>query len=82
PDPAASPGQMLLELDAQGNVMHRYLWGPAVDQILADEQLQADGTSDMLWPLTDHLGTVRDLARYGRVARPERPRRAWPVGPS
>jgi RHS repeat-associated protein len=64
PDPAASPGQMLLELDAQGNVMHRYLWGPAVDQILADEQLQADGTSDMLWPLTDHLGTVRDLARY------------------
>ncbi len=39
PDPAASPGQMLLELDGQGHVTHRYLWGPAVDQILADERV-------------------------------------------
>lgn len=89
----SSPGQMLLELDAQGRVRHRYLWGPAVDQILADEQVfplpvgegqgeglaavqgggqaraQGEGpnltmASTVLWPLTDHLGTVRDLARY------------------
>jgi len=36
-----------------------------VDQILADEQvtdLATPGT--ILWPLTDHLGTVRDLAQY------------------
>ena len=84
---------MFLELDAQGHVTHRYLWGPAVDQILADEQVfplplgegQGEGLGEaampgqarapgegsnpptagrVLWPLTDHLGTVRDLARY------------------
>gem|GEM_PF-1314195 len=93
PDPAARAGQMLLELDAQGRVTHRYLWGPAVDQILADEQVfplpvgegqgeglaavqgggqaraQGEGPNltpvgTVVWPLTDHLGTVRDLARY------------------
>ncbi len=35
----------------------RYLHGPAVDQILAQES--ANG--DVQWMLTDHLGTVRDL---------------------
>jgi RHS repeat-associated protein len=57
------------------DLSHRYLWGPAVDQILADEQLaplpsqegqgegynlQTPGT--VVWPLTDNQGTVRDLA--------------------
>ena len=47
---------------------HRYLWGPAVDQLLADERTHLDGsgniaTQEVLWPLTDNLGTVRDLAR-------------------
>ena len=31
--------------------------GPMVDQILADEQVG----DDVLWALTDHLGTVRDI---------------------
>jgi RHS repeat-associated protein len=47
------------------DLSHRYLWGPAVDQLLADEHvsdLQTPG--DVVWPLTDHLGTVRDLAVY------------------
>ncbi len=35
--------------------------GPAVDQILADEQV---GTGSVLWPLTDNLGSVRDIAVY------------------
>ncbi len=35
----------------------RYLHGPSVDQILAQES--ANG--DVQWMLTDHLGTVRDL---------------------
>jgi hypothetical protein len=26
--------------------------------------VQADGSSEVLWPLTDHLNTVRDLAEY------------------
>ena len=53
------------------NLSHRYLWGPAVDQLLSDEQIapsssgqgynvSAPGT--VVWPLTDNVGTVRDLA--------------------
>ncbi len=56
--------QIVLQTDGAGEVTNRYLWGPAVDQILADEQVQVDGSSEVLWPLTDHLNTVRDLAVY------------------
>ena len=55
-------GQIILHLDGSGRVTNRYLWGPAVDQILADEQLEPDGGTTVLWTLTDHLNTVRDLA--------------------
>ncbi|GAB6184550.1 hypothetical protein JCM17478_00520 [Thermopirellula anaerolimosa] len=42
----------------------RYLWGPAVDQILAEEEVDG-GTADLVaWTLTDHLNTVRDIAKY------------------
>jgi len=51
------------------NLSHRYLWADAVDQLLADEQLQATASGydlsspgTVLLPLTDQLGTVRDLA--------------------
>ncbi len=49
-----------------GNLASRYLHGPAIDQILADEQMDlTTGTTDtVLWPLTDNLGTVRDLAEF------------------
>ncbi|MGA2616993.1 MAG: RHS repeat-associated core domain-containing protein [Thermoguttaceae bacterium] len=60
------------------DLSHRYLWQPnAVDQILADEQLsplppgegQGEGVpisqpGTVVFPLTDNLGTVRDLAQY------------------
>jgi RHS repeat-associated protein len=39
----------------------RYLHGPSVDQVLAQES--ANG--DVQWMLTDHLGTVRDLVNNG-----------------
>ncbi len=58
--------QMALRLDAAGEVTNRYLWGPQIDQLLVDEQI-SNGTSqegDVLWALTDNLGTVRDLVRY------------------
>jgi RHS repeat-associated protein len=48
----------------------RLLWGPAVDQLLADEQLsplppgEGQGEGRLLWPLTDHLNTIRDLAEF------------------
>ena len=47
-----------LQFDGTGQRTHRYLQGPAIDQILADE----NATGEVLWPLSDHLGTVRDLA--------------------
>lgn len=42
------------------SITHRYLQGAAIDQILADE----DASNDVLWPLADNLGTIRDLAEY------------------
>ncbi len=63
--------QIVLQFDRTGggdvqasDLSHRYLWGPAVDQILADETVGDGGSDDVLWPLTDHQGTVRDLAFY------------------
>ncbi len=64
--------QIALEFSATGtgdllsdDLTHRYLWGPTVDQILADEAVSSLATEgDVLWPLTDHLNTVRDLAQY------------------
>jgi RHS repeat-associated protein len=49
--------QIVLQTDTTGIVAHRYLWGPSVDQVLADE----DANGDILWPLTNHQGTVDDL---------------------
>jgi RHS repeat-associated protein len=47
-----------------GHLRERYLWGPAVDQILAEEAVDG-GTADLVqWTLTDHLNTVRDIARF------------------
>ena len=50
--------------DTAADLSHRYLWGNAVDQLLADETVDDGGAEDVLWPLTDNLGTVRDLATY------------------
>ncbi|AFY71927.1 RHS repeat-associated core domain protein (plasmid) [Thalassoporum mexicanum PCC 7367] len=47
-----------LEFDGGGTQTNRYLYSLGVDQFLADEQ-QAEGR--VLWALTDHVGTVRDL---------------------
>ena len=60
-------GQIVLEFDGieAEQLSHRYLWGDRTDQLLADESVDSlisDG--DTLWPLTDNLGTVRDLATY------------------
>jgi RHS repeat-associated protein len=52
-------------------ITNRYLWGPGVDFLLADEQLttasapgQPLAAGNTLWPLGDHLGTLRDLADF------------------
>jgi RHS repeat-associated protein len=67
--------QVALQFDGNDyeDLSHRYLWGPAVDQLLADEQLSppptggrssGDWAGSVLWPLADHLGTIRDLATH------------------
>ncbi|MCI0404177.1 MAG: hypothetical protein L0212_11765, partial [Acidobacteria bacterium] len=49
---------IVLAFNGAGAVTHRYLHGPAVDQILADEQV---GGAGVLWALADNLGSVRDI---------------------
>ncbi len=49
-----------LSLADSGTVQNRYLHGPAVDMVLADEQ----SVGDLLWMLSDNQGTIRDLASY------------------
>ncbi|MEA1952118.1 MAG: RHS repeat-associated core domain-containing protein, partial [Planctomycetota bacterium] len=66
PDKEVDPGQIVLRLDENGAPTHRHLWGPAVDQILADEFVDDGGTEDVLWPLTDHQNTVRDQVGYNQ----------------
>ena len=46
-----------LVFDGDGNQTHRYLHGPKIDQVLAEET--ADGRTR--WALTDHQGSVRDV---------------------
>jgi hypothetical protein len=78
PDGAGSQGMMptsyvydgdQVALEFKGsvasNLSDRFLWGPAVDQVLADEQVTSlSAIGSVIWPLADNLGTVRDLARY------------------
>jgi RHS repeat-associated protein len=45
-----------LTFDGNGTQTHRYLYGPGVDQILADET-----PTSVNWALVDNLGTVRDV---------------------
>jgi RHS repeat-associated protein len=64
-------GQMVLQFDGTGtsdlnggNLSHRYLWGPAVDMLLADEAVDwsdTDADGEVQWALADQLGSVRDL---------------------
>jgi RHS repeat-associated protein len=49
------------DFDGSGNLTNRYLYGPAADMILA----RMDSSGDVAWYLTDHLGSVRDLADPG-----------------
>jgi RHS repeat-associated protein len=48
---------IILAFDGAEALTNRYLHGPMVDQILADE----DSLGEVLWPLPDNLGSIRDL---------------------
>lgn len=45
------------------NLAHRYLWSNMVDELLADEEVNAlESGGNTLWALADHLGSIRDIA--------------------
>ncbi len=46
-----------------GDPRKYYLWSDAVDDLLATQQMGSGGTpGNVLWPLADHLGSIRDIA--------------------
>ena len=51
--------EIALELDGlqATDLTHRYLWGAAVDQLLADDP----AVGELLWTLGDHEQTIRDV---------------------
>ncbi|HZZ71753.1 MAG TPA: hypothetical protein VFE24_05840, partial [Pirellulales bacterium] len=60
-------GNAVLAFDGNESLTDRYLWGPAVDQILADERFIPSGSNQMpssagttYWALTDNENSVRD----------------------
>jgi RHS repeat-associated protein len=59
---------IVLQFDGTGALTHRYLHGPLVDQVLADERFtpssagqQPSSPGAVLFPLADHQNTTRDL---------------------
>ena len=60
-----------LEFDGPdvGDLAHRRLWGPFIDQLIASEQVDSlTDPGDVDWPVTDHTGTIRDVARLDDVS--------------
>jgi RHS repeat-associated protein len=53
-----------LVFNGSNTLIRRYLHGPTIDQILADEDVVPKQIS---WPLSDHQGTVRDLVNNSGV---------------
>jgi len=51
---------IVLVYDDSENLQNRYLHGNATDQLFADE----DGLGEVLWNLSDNLGTNRDWVSY------------------
>ena len=51
---------IVLVFDDTGALTNRYLHGPGIDQVFADET----SLGEIMWSLTDHQGTVRDVAEY------------------
>ncbi len=60
----------ILEFDgsAATDVSHRYLWSNSVDELLAAEDVTTVSSGgNVLWPLGDHLGTLRDIADFNET---------------
>ena len=56
---------LILAFSGTTNVLtNRYLYGPATDEILADERITTGTAGTVTWSLGDNLGTIRDLVQY------------------
>ncbi|MFN8855106.1 MAG: hypothetical protein ACK50P_06050, partial [Planctomycetaceae bacterium] len=56
---------LILAFSGSTNVLtNRYLYGPATDEILADEKITTGTAGTVTWSLGDNLGTIRDLVQY------------------
>ncbi|WP_164102594.1 RHS repeat-associated core domain-containing protein [Candidatus Laterigemmans baculatus] len=56
---------ILLALNEADALTDRYLYGAAVDEVLASEEVASTlAAGDVLWPLADNLRTVRDIAEH------------------
>ena len=60
----AGSNQLVLKLADDGAVMNRYLWGPAIDMLLAQE----DGAGGVLSALGSNEESCRDL--FNRASSP------------
>jgi RHS repeat-associated protein len=67
PAAAADTGQAVLAFNGNASLTDRFLWGPAVDQILADERYSPSGSGEMpaaagttYFALGDNENSVRD----------------------
>jgi RHS repeat-associated protein len=60
---------LILAFSGTTNILtNRYLYGPATDEILADEKITTGTAGTVTWSLGDNLGTIRDLVQYNAAA--------------
>lgn len=60
--------EVLFEFDGSGDLQTRYLNGPMIDMVLAQENVDSLLTEgDVLWLLGDHQGTIRDVVEYNHL---------------
>lgn len=59
-----SDGDHLAQMvGGDGSIRSRFLHGPEVDMVLAEQTYSSGTAGQPLWQLTDHLGTVRGIAQ-------------------
>jgi RHS repeat-associated protein len=56
--------QLQMETQSGNQITHRYLWSDQVDELFADEQRLSGLVPDTKWALSDHQGTIKDIADF------------------
>jgi RHS repeat-associated protein len=74
PSAGSGQGDAVMAFTGNQSLTDRYLWGPAVDQILADERFSPSGSNQMpssagttYWALGDNEWSVRDWIANGSL---------------